>query len=570
MKKIDLLQKLQDGWKLLVRSVCQHPTELVMLVYAAIVLGINKNLYGTSWMCPCILAPFLVTAAYTLSFYRWKNVWMQLLYFVPLMLAVCSFIIPPLGGLLEQWCLSVSYIVLIVVAGLWLLIRPFKTDNVAFVQRSVDMATSFAMAAIVSGILFLLYVLIQVSMEMIFGWDFHDELIEKVSYIVFIVIMPMLFFAFEDTERNFSLGRFGQNVLQWVLTPALLIYTAILYVYSAKVLFTWTLPEGSVSVMIFIFCLLAMGVQMLLQLCDKNPFGWFYRRFSWFALPLLVLFWVGVARRLSDYGLTENRYYLILCGLLMTAYVVLFLFENKKGYFLLTFAAMTTALASVCILPLSAKQMSLKSQIARVQKTAATIGVLAPDGRLILNQPDTADIAQGKQHRIIYKSLQYIEWTDTAALQQFGVKSAEDYLLSLSYKTVNYSKSYREPDIIYPPSAETIIYLSKHFDYELVVDIQSYAHFYPNCQFTHTHHDCEIQYGGQKLSATAVVGQQLEKCGWKPGYNLTEEWCEEHHNELLVCANETYCVVFSSLTLAVDSMNKVYVRSCGVECVMAK
>ncbi|MCQ2283476.1 MAG: DUF4153 domain-containing protein [Bacteroidales bacterium] len=480
MKKIDLLQKLRDGWKLLIRSVCQHPAELVMLVYAAIVLGINKNLYGTSWMCPCILAPFLVTAAYTLSFYRQKSKLWNLLYFVPLLLAITSFVTPPLAQVLLEWSLSISYWVLMVVAALWLFIRHFKMENIAYVQRNILMVNSGVMAAFVAGILYLLYILIQVSIEMIFGWDFHDELMEKVAYIVFVVILPMLFFALEDEERVFSLERFWKNVLLWVLTPALLIYTAILYIYSAKVLFTWTLPEGSVSVMIFIFCLTAMGAQMLLQFCDKNPFGWFYRHFSWFALPLLVLFWVGVARRISDYGLTENRYYLILCGLLMTAYVVLFLFENKKGYFILTCAAAAIALASVCIPPLSAKQVSLKSQIARVQKTAASIGLLAPNGKLILNQPDTADITQGKQHRIIYKSLKYIEWTDTTALQQFGVKSAEDYLLSLSYKTVEYSKSYRETDIIYPPSAEKIIYLSKYYDYDHVVDIKPYQHFYPS------------------------------------------------------------------------------------------
>lgn len=570
MKKLDLLQKLRDGWKLLVRSVCQHPAELVMLVYAAIVLSVNKNLHGTSWMCPCILAPFLVTAAYTLSFYRQKSKLWNLLYFVPLLLAITSFVTPPLAQVLLEWSLSISYWVLMVVAALWLFIRHFKMENVAYVQRNISMVISGGMAAFVAGILYLLYVLIQVSMEMIFGWDFHDELMGKVAYFVFVVILPMLFFALEDEEREFSLERFWKNVLLWVLTPALLIYTAILYIYSAKVLFTWTLPEGSVSIMIFIFCLVAMVARMLLQFCDKNPFGWFYRHFSWFALPLLVLFWVGVARRISDYGLTENRYYLILCGLLMTAYVVLFLFENKKGYFILTCAAAAIALASVCIPPLSAKQMSLKSQIVRVQKTASSIGRLAPDGRLILNQADTADVAQMKQHRIIYKSLQYVEWTDTDALHTFGIKSAEDYLLSLSYKTTAYSSSYRVPDNIASPTNKKIIYLGENYDYDLVVDIQAYRHLYPDCQITRLHEDWAIHCGGQKLSATAMVIRQLEKCGWNPGYSLTEEWCEKYRDELMVCTDGTHCVVFNSLELAVDSTNKVYVYACEVQCVMAK
>lgn len=67
-----------------------------------------------------------------------------------------------------------------------------------------------------------------------------------------------------------------------------------------------------------------------------------------------------------------------------------------------------------------------------------------------------------------------------------------------------------------------------------------------------------------------MVIRQLEKCGWNPGYNLTEEWCEKYRDELMVCTDETHCVVFNSLELAVDSTNKVYVYACEVQCVMAK
>lgn len=48
-------------------------------------------------------------------------------------------------------------------------------------------------------------------------------------------------------------------------------------------------------------------VKALGRLLEKRIYDWFFDRFSLVSAPVLVLFWIGVVRRLGDHGLTEPR-----------------------------------------------------------------------------------------------------------------------------------------------------------------------------------------------------------------------------------------------------------------------
>ena len=124
-----------------------------------------------------------------------------------------------------------------------------------------------------------------------------------------------------------------EMLLNYIVTPALLIYAAILYLYMAKILVTWTLPEGGVAYLVFGFTLFALAVQALQPLLQKRMYDWFFDRFSLISLPTQVLFWIGVLRRTGEYGLTEPRVYLLVSGGLMTLCVVLFLARRTGRYF---------------------------------------------------------------------------------------------------------------------------------------------------------------------------------------------------------------------------------------------
>ena len=124
-----------------------------------------------------------------------------------------------------------------------------------------------------------------------------------------------------------------------MLSPAVLAYTVLLYLYFAKIVATWSLPRGGIAYLVFGFTLIAVAAQAGQTLLNKRYYDWFYNRFSLISLPALAMFWVGVGCRWSDYGLTENRVYLIACGLIMTACMGLFLSRRTGRYLYVTLTA---------------------------------------------------------------------------------------------------------------------------------------------------------------------------------------------------------------------------------------
>ncbi|MFQ7503592.1 MAG: hypothetical protein ACLRMJ_11720 [Alistipes finegoldii] len=59
--------------------------------------------------------------------------------------------------------------------------------------------------------------------------------------------VPVLFLMMADRwrEAGYESNRILEILLNYIVAPALLIYTAILYLYMAKILVTWSLPEGA-------------------------------------------------------------------------------------------------------------------------------------------------------------------------------------------------------------------------------------------------------------------------------------------------------------------------------------
>ena len=83
----------------------------------------------------------------------------------------------------------------------------------------------------------------------------------------------------------------------------------------------------------------ALAVKALGRLLEKRIYDWFFDRFSLVSLPVLTLFWIGVVRRTNEYGLTEPRVYLVVCGGLMTLCVLLFLSQRTGRYLWVCLAA---------------------------------------------------------------------------------------------------------------------------------------------------------------------------------------------------------------------------------------
>ncbi|MEH0157723.1 DUF4153 domain-containing protein [Limibacter armeniacum] len=171
---------------------------------------------------------------------------------------------------------------------------------------------------------------------------------------------------------------------QYVLVPLVSIYLVILYLYMIKIGLTWDWPRGMVSWLILFLSLLGILSSLLLYpVRQQQENQWLYhfsRLFYWLLLPLTALLVVASWRRISDYGFTELRYFLLAIALWLigvTIYMLLNRRQNIKVFPLtLGIISLVTAFG-----PWSAFNVSRKSQLNRLEKILQEYALLE-DGKL--------------------------------------------------------------------------------------------------------------------------------------------------------------------------------------------
>lgn len=134
-----------------------------------------------------------------------------------------------------------------------------------------------------------------------------------------------------ETQTTYSQG--VKVFTQYVLLPLVVVYLLILYVYTAKILIQWRLPEGGVAYLVMAFSVAGVLVLLLLYpIRDSAEERWiriFSRRFHLALFPLILLLFASIYRRIQDYGITENRY-LVAALAIWLAGISLYILISKR------------------------------------------------------------------------------------------------------------------------------------------------------------------------------------------------------------------------------------------------
>ncbi len=157
---------------------------------------------------------------------------------------------------------------------------------------------------IAAGLLFTLYVLANISTE----YDFPDE------------------------ECDFPRGiRFIAN---YVLMPLMYIYTTVLYAYFIKIGLQGELPRGNLGWMISVLGIIGISTYLVIYpIREKGNrlLFWFSEYFyDVLIIPVLMLFFV-LYIRISDYGITENRYILLILAIWFVLLILNHIVQRAKG-----------------------------------------------------------------------------------------------------------------------------------------------------------------------------------------------------------------------------------------------
>jgi len=156
-----------------------------------------------------------------------------------------------------------------------------------------------------------------------------------------------------------------RNLCKYILIPIVILYFLILYTYGAKIGLEWSLPKGWVSSLVIGFSVAGIFTYLLnFYLAEEDNsliVKGFKRWFWWVVLPLTVLLFVAIGKRLSDYGVTEERYLVAELGVWLAAACLYFLFSKNDN---IKFIPISLALFALvwAFGPLSAFAVSERSQ----------------------------------------------------------------------------------------------------------------------------------------------------------------------------------------------------------------
>lgn len=458
-----------------------------------------------------------------------------------------------------DWIASAQAVITVaILTPLALLACRRAVDNRRFVADAVIYLRSGILAMLFAYVAYGLFEAILWSAAYIFGFgdaEWVAHLSMDLLFTTQFFVAPMLFLMMFDRWENAGIvgSRILEVLLNWVVSPAVTIYAAILYLYMARILVTWTLPEGGVAYLVFGFTMTALVVKAMRTLLEKRTFDWFYDRFSLVSLPIVALFWVGVARRIGEYGLTEPRIYLVVCGGVMTVCVLLFLSRRAGRYLWVVLAAMTAFAALAYIPCLEPERVAVRSQLQRAERVAELLGRLDDDGRLLLTPMPLADTVHKKEYRQLYESLDYIR-RDSAAFARFGVKKDLDDLAAIFPEGMRDYVRWGYVTVVETVSRDIDVSLPGNAVFEAVA---GYSRYYTNL---HSWNDDIYRYDndtlrlwlGEKVPMAVIPGAelletQLEKSGFVPAEDAAPT--EGQVLQLLDYRSERCRIVFERLDI---------------------
>lgn len=358
--------------------------------------------------------PFIVIA-FTLNRYGLKWVYYP------------SYLLWLLGPVLvdssERWdCGTIQYVMVYVISVIALFLPPKISNNVDYSRQTAHFLKSIGLACLISLAIMTVLLLIFYSLVFLFGWNTDEEkwLLSLCAFAGILVLPPLSCSLILGRDVKEKASSALSAVLNFVLSPALIIYTVILYAYIASILHKGELPNGGVAYMVLAYILVSLGCYILGGHLKNKPFLWFYRWFPAIAVGPVVLLWMGTLRRISDYGFTTSRVYLFALVILTTVFLIMLMFEKTRNFKYMVLAVGITAVLLTYIPGISADRIAIANQQRRLE---TVLPIVCENGRF--KKPDNKAMADDEELRK--------DWEQA--------RSAFYYLKS-NMKTVEFNKAY--------------------------------------------------------------------------------------------------------------------------------
>ena len=278
-------------------------------------------------------------------------------------------------GLYTQTPFSgISFILLVIALCLLTSILPSitkKLNDVACVNFCISLLISKAFALLIALVLGGGVALLFASADYLFNVHFPKECYLNILPIAFTLVGPFYFLTGipNSMKAHYSYTKSLSFVLNYLLVPFIILFLCILYAYIIKIALQWSLPKGNIAYMItslvalgsiaHFFAILLLDSKHKVLLCFERYF------YPLMIVPLLLLF-IAIETRITQYGITQSRYLLALVAIWLTCILLYRLFSKTKNF---SYHLLCLGVLCLCasLGPWSADNLSTNSQLHRLQ-----------------------------------------------------------------------------------------------------------------------------------------------------------------------------------------------------------
>lgn len=370
----NIFKKILETWQRF-PSVCFVGTIASILAILKIQDGWTYYLIIDKVLMICVLsAPLFFSISVFGTQRHWSRLKIIILQaFFAVLLSIYYFLYVS-GGQILQAQMTIFYFLLTAFFAS-IVFAPFilqkKPDE--FYQHCKSLLSSFISTLAYTGTLFIGLNIIILTINFLFKFGIDPKIHMQVW--VFIVGIISLPFFLANIPRKIKLSKqdhvwskFVKPFSLYVLLPVLSIYLIILYVYAFKIVLTSVWPQGTVAYLVLCFSTTGIFVSFLLYPIwqnkgkAKNILKFFYA----LLIPLIGLLFWAIQIRISEFGITEKRYLVVILGLWLLGLCFYFIFSKKQNLKIIFYSIFVILILS-CFGPWGAVSISKHSQIRRLE-----------------------------------------------------------------------------------------------------------------------------------------------------------------------------------------------------------
>lgn len=277
----------------------------------------------------------------------------------------------------------------LIIAFIW--IPTIRNHLLAFHQNLLAVFKAVFTSLLFGAILTLgVFTVISAIDSLLFNLD--DDLFTHSANIIWVFLSPIYTLslvpgysdqAVQDKPQGFTIPRFFEVLLSYVVIPLTIIYTVILIAYIIINITDQFWTDNLLEPLLVTYAIVSLIVYLLSFNLDNKYVQLYQQIFPKILVPIVLFQTFASTLRTQEMGLTHGRYFVILFGVFATITAVLFSFNKVKFHGWASLILLVFSIISITP-PIDAFTVSRNNHI-RQLKAVLEANQMLVDGQIIAN-----------------------------------------------------------------------------------------------------------------------------------------------------------------------------------------